>query len=133
MPALKKDGTPRKTPVRRPVVPLWQKQPIPHNDQGYEQPPGTDVWWCVGCGARYCFRRVIPGKRGGPHQRLIDRRYGIYSCWRALKEITKVKRKVVEGKRYHEKGARVILAADGAPVPGQPDQDPELLAMLKLA
>jgi hypothetical protein len=125
MPALKKDGTPRKAPVRKPVVPLWQKQPIPHNTEGYEQPPGTDVWWCVECGARYCFRRVPgTGKRGGPHERLVDRRYGLYSCWRALKDPS--------GKQYHPKAERVILAADGAPVPGQPEQDPKLLAMLNI-
>ena len=109
----KKDGLPRKTPVRKPVVPLWEQQPVPHEVPQYDQPPDTDVWWCSGCGARYCFGRRVPGKRGGPPERMVDRRYGFYSCWRALR---------IEGKQAHDKGERVFLVADGAPNPPQPKQ-----------
>ena len=122
MAALKKDGTPRKAPVRKPVPPLWEQQPVPHEKPQYLQPPNTDVWWCAGCGARYCFVRAKPGLRGGPTERMVDRRYGFYSCWRALKDPT--------GKQYHAKGARVFLVADKAPNPMQPAQDPKLVSAL---
>lgn len=115
-PRLKKDGTPRKAPVRKPVLPLWEREPIPHDpDAGkYPRPANSDVWWCAECGARYCFRRTTPGMRGGPHQRLVDRRYGTYSCWRSIQDPT--------GKMYHAKGKEVVLIADGAPNPPQPEQ-----------
>lgn len=111
---------PRKAPVRRSV----RTEPVPHEDSKYPRPPRTDVWWCSECGARYCFARREEGKRGGPLQRLVDRRYGRYSCWRSIQDPS--------GKMYHPKGKDVVLVADGAPNPAQPEQDPELLAILKL-
>ena len=84
--------------------------PVVNEVSQYDQPPGTDAWFCALCGARYCFVRVVTGKRGGPPQRMIDRRYGTHRCWRGLD-------------KRHDKGKAVVLIADGAPNPPQPEQE----------
>lgn len=74
-----------------------------------------DMWRCATCGAEYPHARLIPGKRGGPARRAVDRRYGFLAqCW-ANKACPTHKRKAGP--------LRVTLVADGAPNPGQPEQD----------
>lgn len=74
-----------------------------------------DVWHCATCGAEYPYARLVPGMRGGPARRALDRRYGFLSqCW-ANKACPTHKRKVGT--------LRVTLVGEGAPNPGQPEQD----------
>jgi hypothetical protein len=73
-----------------------------------------DVWTCAECGQEYPFPRLVKGKRGGPLQRGLDRRYSPwYTCWRN-KRCPSHKRKLA--------GNRIILVAPGAPNPEQPAQ-----------
>jgi hypothetical protein len=99
-----------KKPRKKPLTAI-EREPVAPEVSQYTQPPGTDAWFCALCGARYCFKRPVgTGMRGGPEQRMIDRRYGEYRCWRALD-------------KRHPKGTVVVLIAEGAPNPPQPEQE----------
>lgn len=87
---------------------------------GHLHDPGVtyDCWRCSGCGDWYCFTRE-PGSTvfAGP-ARLLDRRYGLGTCYGRADRFSKTGRLITK----HCEGKQVFLAPPVVNQPQQPDQ-----------
>lgn len=90
-----------------------------------------DRWICTSCGSERFYPRTAPGKRGGPEQRALDRRYGWAFCRKAA--CNPIRHKVWNTLQVDKWREMALFRHESAPNPEQPVQDdPSLLPFLEV-